>query len=121
MIMRGLTSTGDWLFGNGLQSYLTGEAAIEANIKTRVLSWIGDCYFDMFTGVDWKNRLDVGQQENLEQEVAQVILQSYGVTGINSIGFNFSGQTRLESITASITTIYSPSSTITIPNQAVGQ
>jgi hypothetical protein len=118
--MRGITATNDWMFGNGLGSYFTGEAAIEANIKTRVLSWIGDCFFDMFTGVDWKNRLDVGQQENLAVEIQEVILNSYGVIAINSFSFSFSGQSRFETVNSNISTIYSPSATIVIPIQQVG-
>jgi hypothetical protein len=94
-----------------LQNYLKGEAAIEQNVVTTVLSWVGDVYWNLYFGVDWLNRLDVGQQNNLVQEVKQVIAGCYGVVGVVSISGNFNGGTRSESISASIATIFQP------PNQ----
>ena len=111
MITRALTPSLDFTFGSGLQNYLKGEAAIEQNVVTTVLSWIGDCYWNMYFGVDWYNRLDVGQQNNLVQEVKQVIAGCYGVVGVISISGNFNGGTRSESISAQIATIFQP------PNQ----
>ncbi len=114
MITRALTPTGDWTYGSGIQNYLRGEAAIEQNIVTTVNSWIGDCYYAMNFGVDWYNRLDVKQQNNLIQEIKQVIAGCYGVVGVFSITGNFSGQTRLESITTEIATIFTPTATLLI-------
>ena len=108
------------MFGGGASNYLTGAAAIEQNIRTKVLMWVGDCFYSMFSGVDWKNRLDVGQQDNLIQEIKQVVLASYGVTGVNSISGVFSSAARLETISLNISTIYSPSQQLTIPTQQVG-
>lgn len=120
MIMRGITSTNDWIYGNGLNSYFTGEAAIEANIKTKLLEWGGNCYFNLPAGIDWKNRLDVGQQQSLLIEIKNLILQCYGVVSIISLTANFSGITRFDSIQATIQTIYSPSAVIVITPPVVG-
>lgn len=111
MITRALTPAGDWTYGSGLQNYLRGEKAIEQNIVTTVQSWVGDCYYALDFGVDWYNRLDVGQQKNLVQELKQVIASCYGVVGVESIVGQFSGGTRLETVTAQIFTIFLP------PNQ----
>jgi hypothetical protein len=73
-----------------------------------VLSWVGDCYYAKAFGVDWYNRLDVGQQNNLVQEVKQVIANCYGVVGVPSIAGQFNGQTRGELIQAQIQTIFLP-------------
>jgi hypothetical protein len=108
MIIRGVTATNDWIFGNGLNSYFIDEAAIEANLKTRLLEWVGDCFFNVLAGVDWKNRLDYGQQANLAVEIKQVVLQSYGVVSILAFQANFSSSTRFDSITMTLQTIYSP-------------
>lgn len=111
MITRALDKNGDFIFGTGQQSYLLGEAAVEQNIVTTVQSWVGDVYFNLSFGVDWYNRLDVGQQNNLIQEIKQVIAGCYGVVGVLSISGSFNGRARAESISCQIATIFLP------PNQ----
>lgn len=108
MITRALTANLDWTYGNGQQNYLRGESALEQNIVTTVQSWVGDCYFNLAFGVDWYNRLDVGQQKNLVQEIKQVVANCSGVVGVVSINGNFVGTTRAETIMAVINTIFLP-------------
>jgi len=96
-------------FGQGIASYAKDEQAIELNIKTRLLSWYGDCFFALDEGVDWASRLDTGQLENLELEVRSNILQAYGVVGINSLSVSFDSAARKVTITYDIQTIYSTS------------
>jgi hypothetical protein len=124
MITRALTAGGDWTYGSGLQNYLRSEAAIEQNIVTTVKSWVGDCYYALSFGVDWYNRLDVGQQKNLVQEIRQVIAGCYGVVGVLSINGVFTGGTRLETITCQIATIFVPANqpaSLQIPIPLQGQ
>jgi hypothetical protein len=115
MITRALTPSGDWTYGAGLQNYLTAERAIEQNIVTTVNSWVGDCYWFTSFGVDWYNRLDVGQQKNLVQEIKQTILGCYGVVAVFSIDGKFNGATRLEQVAAQIGTIFSSPVPLLIP------
>lgn len=83
MRFRNLTPEGDWTFGQGKSSYATQNKAIGLNIKTRLLSWLNDCFFDTGAGIDWPNRLgSKNQRFLLEQDLRRVILQSDGVTGI---------------------------------------
>ncbi|MEZ5691201.1 MAG: hypothetical protein R3D71_06015 [Rickettsiales bacterium] len=87
MKIRGLDLNHDWLFGRGKNDYLLADSAIALNIKTRILSWVGDCFFDMTAGIDWINRLGkTKQRELLELDLRRIILTSEGVTGI--ISFN---------------------------------
>ncbi len=109
MIMRALTPSGDWTFGSGLANYATAEAAIEENILTWLQSWVNNCFFALKDGVDWRNLLDVGQAENLENSIRVNILQRYGVVGVNDLVVLFDAHHRKISITADITTIYSRS------------
>ena len=109
MIFRALDGNHDWTFGRGLSNYLTGEAAIDANIQTRLLSWVGGCFFALTDGIDWKSRLDVGQQTELVDELKTNILQAFGVVGVISVVPVFDGVTRLMTITYNIQTIYSQS------------
>lgn len=114
MIIRKVDANNDWSFGKGLSDYAADEQAIEQNIKTRILSWVGDCFFALPEGVDWRNRLEIGQQTELLEEVKSIILQSFGVVGINSLTGVFTGSTRNFLITYNIQTIFSPSFQSTI-------
>lgn len=115
-------ATRDWTFGKGLADYATDAQAIAENIQTRILSWVGDCFFALSDGVDWRNRLEVGQQTALRDEVSALILKSFGVISVDSVDLNFNPDNRLESLTYSITTIFSPSfeATIAIAAGALG-
>lgn len=106
MIFRNIDSFGDWTFGQGLANFVSQNDAIGLNIKTRILSWLGDCFFDTTAGIDWLNRLGSKNQRTLlEFDLKRIILQSEGVTGINSL----STQLFDRSFTAnySVNTIYS--------------
>ena len=119
MIIRALDSNGDWTIGKGTQNYATGQQAIEENIKTRLLSWVGDCFFAINDFVDWNARLDVGQMENLQDEVMRVILQSYGVVAVKMVSVVFNAATRAITITYTADTIFSADFQATI-NQPLG-
>lgn len=85
MIFRNLDSNHDWTFGNGLSNYVSGNDAIGINIQTRLLSWIGDCFFALNAGIDWANRMGrKGQDGILKSDLKRIILQSFGVTGITA-------------------------------------
>ena len=108
MIFRNLDSLRDWAFGQGRQNYISGNPAIGLNIETRILSWVGDCFFDMIAGIDWLTRLGrKGQQPILEGDLRRIILTSYGVTGINSFSISVVG--RSFSAEYDISTIFSAS------------
>ncbi len=109
MIIRKVDGANDWLFGKGLSDYARDELAVQENIQTRVLSWLGDCFFALQEGVDWKSRLDVGQEQAILDDVKAVILQSFGVVAVNSIVGTFNSRSRLFTIEYQIQTIYSPS------------
>lgn len=123
MIIRNLDENGDWTFGQGVGSYATQEAAIELNIKTRINSWLNDCFFAQTAGIDWYNRLgSKGQAVLLDADLRRIILQSYGVTGLVSFFLELNPQTRLFTATYTITTIFSGSLTSTLaslPNGAL--
>jgi len=106
MIIRKIDSSGDWQFGKGVQDYATGLKAIEQNIRTRLLSWQNDCFYALEEGLDYRNLLDKGQQDNLTQAVKTIILASYGVTAVTTITATL-GSDRKLSITYTADTIYS--------------
>lgn len=110
MIIRNIDSSSDWLFGQGSGNYLSGNPAIGLNIRTRLLSWVGDCFFDAGAGVDWTNRLSLKNQKRiLDAELRRIILQSYGVTGIVSFYSTLDTATRTYNASYELTTIFSQS------------
>lgn len=98
----------DWDFGNGLGSYVTEQQEIALNVKTRVMSFLGDCFFATDEGIDWWNLLDYRYQDRLENAVQEVIKNTPGVTAINSVDV-LMGANRKIRLQYDIQTIYSKS------------
>ncbi len=108
MIIRNLDADGDWTWGAGKNNYLSNNAAIGLNIKTRILSWLDDCFFNPQAGIDWLNRLGSKNQRGLlELDLRRIILQSEGVTGILSFDSVLVG--RAFTANYSVQTIFSQS------------
>ena len=106
MIIRNSTTLGDFTFGKGLSDYLTNENAILHNIKTRLLSWKGDCFYAEAEGVDYNNLLDVGTKNLLDSDEKRIILQSEGVIKINNFESTLDNSERAYSGEATITSIF---------------
>ncbi|MDR3244668.1 MAG: hypothetical protein LBT79_07970 [Elusimicrobiota bacterium] len=98
---RGIDTNGDWIFGKGRNSYDTNNKAILTNVKTRLLSFYNDCFFDLEAGIDWWNLLGSKNLENLFLSIKECILGSYGVAKIVSFSTHFS-QDRIVSISFSL-------------------
>lgn len=109
MIIRKVDAENDWNFGKGKADYAVDDQAIQQNVKTRLLSWVGDCFFAIQEGVDWKHRLDIGQDKALAQEMRSVILQAFGVTKVKTLDIIFDHTTRAFRVSYEIQTIFSPS------------
>ena len=109
MSVRAIDENRDWMFGQGRQSYKTNEAELGQEINTRVLSFLGDCFFAQNEGIDWWSLLERGRQneELLRRSVSLTILQTEGVTAINSVDFIKNG--RDMRILYDVQTIYSQS------------
>lgn len=109
-MIRNLDVNHDWIFGAGIYNYLRGNEEIALNLKTRVLSFLGDCFFATDEGIDWFNLLDYRYQERLELALSNVIKNTPGVTAINSVEF-LTGQDRKVTINYDIQTQFSKSYT----------
>lgn len=122
MIFRQLDSNSDWTFGKGIANYAQSEAAIDLNIKTTLLSWVGDCFFDRSFGVDWIRLLDTGQQRNLQAALESTILGCTGVVGVTATSAFFAPDTRRLNVKYAVTTVFSRSfaSQVSILAGAVG-
>ena len=114
MIIRGLDTNGEWVWGNGLNAYQIQQAAIIQNIETKVLEWVGDCFFDLTAGIDWTNLLGSSSTDILETQLKILILNCYGVINLTELTLTFDG--RNFTINYTIDTIYSSSAQATITN-----
>lgn len=115
MIIRAINSDtalesegpGDWTFGQGFQNYRTETDAIVQNIKTRLRCFVNDCFFDAKMGVDWWRLLGSKNVARIVMEIRKVIVESEGVTYINSVDVAQDRITRELTITYNINTLYS--------------
>ena len=107
MIVRALSSTGDWTFGASKDNYLSANAAVAQSIGTRLLSFLGDCFFDTSAGIDWFTFLGGSKSQlALELAISAVILNTENVTGISTLSVGLVDSTRAFSITYSVTTTF---------------
>ena len=108
MIIRAIDKNDDWTFGKGKSSYKTKQLALNQDLRTKLLEWKGDCFFDIEAGVDWKNRLDKRSQTiPLQNEIRTVILKTSGVTEVVNLDLNFNSTSRNLTLNYSVKTIYS--------------
>lgn len=108
MSFRNLDSAHDWTWGANKSNYVTGNQEIALNLETRILSFLGDCFFATNEGIDWFNLLDYRYQERLENAVQETIKNTDGVTGINSVDLIVNADRQIR-ITYDVQTIYSQS------------
>jgi hypothetical protein len=107
MSTRAIDVNGDWVFGTGANAYVTGKAEVAQNIQTRLLSFLGDCFFDTTAGIDWFNLLGGKNQVTLQLAVAAVILNTANVTGGLQLSVTYNEQTRNLGIVYQVQTTYS--------------
>jgi hypothetical protein len=113
MKVRKIESNGDWTFGSGLSGLIKDQAAIEQNVKTRLQSWTGDCFWAMQDGIDYKALLDKGQEDTLTLSIKSVILATEGIVGITSLSMSLS-PAREYTISCTIDTIFGQNYSVTI-------
>lgn len=105
MKFRSLDGNWDWNFGSGLSSYSPDSMAIAYDVKSKILSWYGDCFFAMNEGIDWKNILGTkNQKETLDGNIKQIIVNTDGIVELSF--FESEITDRVYHCTAKFKTIY---------------
>lgn len=83
MKFRVLDSDWDWSYGRGRNDYTADSLAIAYDIKSKILSWYGDCFFAMEEGIDWKNILGSKvSKEDADAAIKKIIVTEEGVTDL---------------------------------------
>ncbi len=106
MRVRGLSPTNDWLFGRGRNDYLVDRKAVAQSIKTRLKSFLGDCFFDLSAGIDWFNLNGSKRELELRLAISAVILNTEGVQTLTELTFSRSVASRIFLIQYECSTIY---------------
>lgn len=83
MSFRNLDGNHDWTFGIGKNNYVDGDLEILLDAKTRVLSFLGDCFFAPSAGIDWWNLLEYNKQAQAENAVMATVAQTEGVIEVS--------------------------------------
>ena len=104
MKFRILDTNNDWSFGRGIQSYASDLQALMLNLKTRILSWVGDCFFNLSDGIDWKNLLNYNTQTQLKNAIKMMAFRTDGVLRVIDISIVVSE--RNATVTLNVDTIY---------------
>ena len=78
MRIRKNDKDGDWVFGNsGTTFYVDNKLAVAQKIKTRLLEWVGDCFFNQPAGIDYRVRMGQrGQRALLDEDIRRVITET---------------------------------------------
>ncbi len=85
MIFRALDSDGDWTFGKGIANYWRDSAAIAGDVKTSLLCFLADCFFDETTGIDWLNLLGTNNEGALLFSVNSTIVNRPGISNVTQL------------------------------------
>lgn len=114
MIVRGIDLENDWLFGKGRNDYNSNLIAVRQNIRTRLQSFLGDCFFAVNAGIDWFNLLGSKNQLALELAVRATLLNTANVTGIVSATVILDPNTRIINMQYTVQTAFGDQATGTI-------
>lgn len=107
--VRALDVNHDWEYGKGQNDYKTGLDAVTQNIDTRLLSFLGDCFFDLNAGIDWFTFLGGKDEVKLNLAVSAVILNTENVTGLLQLSISLNSVRNL-TISYVVQTTYSVAS-----------
>jgi len=85
MIVRALDINNDWTFGRGKNNYKSNVDAVAQNVQTRLMSFLGDCFFKTDDGIDWFNLLGSKNRLELELAINATILNTENITGLIAV------------------------------------
>jgi hypothetical protein len=74
MRVRALDNNWDFKFGKSRQDYTSTSLATAYDVKQKILSWYNDCFFDMQSGIDYKNLLgSKGGKDQIDDSIRKII------------------------------------------------
>lgn len=105
MKTRTVDNSWDWNFGKGLADYADDALGVAYTVKMKILSWYKDCFFEMDSGIDWKNILGSKvSKEEADAQIKDIIQSEPEITEL--VYFDSSVTDRIYSATIRFKTIY---------------
>jgi hypothetical protein len=80
MMFRGVDSKNDWLFGQGIQSYVRDNDAVKADIQTALQTFYQESFYEPSKGVPWFGILGQKNVDLLVLNIKKAIIKIEGVT-----------------------------------------
>lgn len=115
MRTRRIDDNNDWTFGAGRQNYTDKSDAVAQKVKTRLQSFLGDWFLDQDIGIDWLTEMSSrSQTSKILSDARSCILQTVGVSTLDSFSYDRNDKTRKLTITASYTDIYGATNEVTV-------
>lgn len=105
MTTRKINNDNDWTFGSGRGNYVSGVDEVAQNIKTRLQSFLGDCFFSLSEGVDWFNLIGSKRILEIRLAVSSTILNTDNVLSMIELDVELSDSRNL-TITYTVNTVY---------------
>ena len=106
MKVRKLSATGDYQLGHGDLDFMQDTPeAVAQNVMTRLALWRGRWFIDTQDGTPWLQQI-LGKHEAVDVVLRSRILETPGVTSIDSFEAVLDPDTRSLSINATISTRY---------------
>lgn len=106
MIVRGIDSNGDWLFGKGKSDYKYQVNALAQILQTRIKSFQGDCFFATNDNIDWFMLMGSRKLNDLRLAIASTILNTEAVNSLAELNVSIDPETRRVTIEYSVISVY---------------
>ena len=107
MIVRSIDGNNDWKFGKGRNDYKRDNSAVAQMIKTRLQSFLGDCFFAIDEGIDWFNLLGGKGQIAITIAIGATILNTENVVSMIALDVDLDNSTRRLNAQYKVATAYS--------------
>jgi len=104
--VRAIDGAGDWIWGIGPGAYKLRAQALDQQIQCAILSFLGDCFYDVNFGINWWTLLGTSNQAALNLAVKAQILNVPGVTGINQLSAVYNSRSRRLALQYQVQTVY---------------
>jgi hypothetical protein len=105
MRVRALDSNWDFKFGRSRQDYASESLATAYDVKQKILCWYNDCFFDMQSGIDYKNLLgNKNSKTELDNSIKKILIVQPDIVEITY--FESSITNRVYHLTVRFKTVY---------------
>lgn len=105
MRFRTLDENHDWQIGRGKNDYASDSLAVSYDLKTKILSWLNDCFFSMDSGLNWQKFLGGKvQKSEIDSAIKNQIVFTKEIAEL--VYFDSSVMNRKYTCTARCKTIY---------------